>query len=85
MTAAVLYFFYDNAEYARLLGPLLGFEQKYSKLLVLCAGVLVVGCGAFLIGMATRGPRSAATAAPSGVTPAWRHSAEHCAAGRADR
>ena len=65
MTAAVLYFFYDNADYAPLLGPLLGFEQKYSKLLVLCVGVLVVGCGAFLIGMATSGRRPAPTATPS--------------------
>ncbi|HXF54139.1 MAG TPA: hypothetical protein VNK52_08445 [Hyphomicrobiaceae bacterium] len=57
MTAAILYFFYDNADYARLLGPLLGFEQKYSKLLVLCIAALVVGSSAFLVGMATSGRR----------------------------
>lgn len=59
MTAAVLYFFYDNAAYAKLLGPLLGFEHKYTKLLILCLGVLVIGCGAFLIGMLTSRSRSA--------------------------
>jgi len=64
MTAALLYFFYDNADYARVLGPLLGFEQKYSKLLVLCLAVLVVGSCAFLVGMATNGRRREPTATP---------------------
>lgn len=59
MTAAVLYFFYDNAVYAKALGPLFGFDHKYSKLLILCLGVLVIGCAAFLIGMLTKGSRNA--------------------------
>lgn len=67
MTAAVLYFFYDNPMYAKLLGPLLGFEQKYSKLLILCLGVLVIGCGAFLIGMLSGRSRSAPPAIPHGA------------------
>jgi hypothetical protein len=65
MAAAVLYFFYDNAAYAKVLGPLLGFDHKYSKLLVLCLGVLVIGCGAFLLGMAGGKPVRAAPTRPS--------------------
>ena len=51
MAGAALYFV-EASGYASLVGPLTGFEHKYSKLLVICLAVLAVGCGAFLIGMA---------------------------------
>ncbi len=65
MAAAILYFFYDNPAYAASLGPLFGFEHKYTKLLILCVGVLVIGCGAFLLGMATTGRSEVARRQPS--------------------
>jgi hypothetical protein len=37
-----------------LLAPLTGLEHKYSKLLVICIGVLVIGMGAFVLGLKTR-------------------------------
>lgn len=52
IAASIAYFFYDNAAYAKLLGPLFGFEHKYEKLLILCIGVLVAGTGAFVTGIA---------------------------------
>ncbi len=54
LIAAILYFFYSMPEYAAYLGPLLGFEHKYSKLLILCLSVLCIGCAAFALGIATR-------------------------------
>jgi Na+/proline symporter len=50
MLGAALYFL-EASGYANVVAPLTGFEHKYSKLLVICVAVLVVGCGAFLIGM----------------------------------
>lgn len=67
MTAAVLYFFYDNPVYAKILGPLLGYEHKYAKLLILCLAVLVIGCGAFVIGMLTGGSRRGQRGIPQGA------------------
>ena len=54
ISAAVLYFFYSSPEYGRILGPLLGYEHKYTKLLILCAGVLATGMAAFAIGILTQ-------------------------------
>jgi len=51
MAGAMLYFF-EASGYANVVGPLTGYEHKYTKLLVICIAVLAVGCGAFLIGMA---------------------------------
>jgi len=50
MAAAILYFT-DSSGYSNLIGPLTGVDHKYSKLLVLSGGALVIGCGAFAIGM----------------------------------
>lgn len=52
MFAAALYFT-ESSGYSNLVGPLTGVEHKYAKLLVLSAGTLLIGCGAFVIGMAT--------------------------------
>ncbi len=52
MTAAVLYFT-ESSGYTNIVGPLAGVEHKYAKLLVLSAATLVIGCGAFMLGMAT--------------------------------
>ena len=49
--ASVLYFIYSTPAYAKLLGPLFGYEHKYTKLLILCAGVFVTGMAAFVIGL----------------------------------
>lgn len=54
LIASVLYFFYDNAAYAKVMGQLLGFDHKYEKLLILCLAVLATGLAAFAIGIATR-------------------------------
>lgn len=53
VAAAVLYFAYADASYGKALGPLFGFEHKYSKLLILCVGVLVISNAAFVIGHLT--------------------------------
>jgi hypothetical protein len=34
-----------------LIEPLTGVAHKYSKLLIICIGVLVIGCGAFWAGI----------------------------------
>ncbi|MDX2287743.1 MAG: hypothetical protein NW217_02835 [Hyphomicrobiaceae bacterium] len=57
MAAAILYFT-ESSGYSNILGPLTGYSHKYTKLLVLSAGVLVVGCGAFALGIAAGSPRN---------------------------
>ncbi|MGH1353044.1 MAG: hypothetical protein ACRBBN_19890 [Methyloligellaceae bacterium] len=52
MTASVLYFT-ETSKYTQLLTPLTGLTHKYSILLVLCVAVLIIGCGAFALGMIT--------------------------------
>lgn len=54
ITAAILYFLYSNPDYAKWLGPLFGHDHKYTKLLILCIGVLIVGMTAFALGIATQ-------------------------------
>ncbi|MGE3246103.1 MAG: hypothetical protein AB7J19_07205, partial [Beijerinckiaceae bacterium] len=56
IAASVLYFYYDDPARAKLLGPLFGYEHKYTKLLILCAGVFATGLAAFALGIAA-GPR----------------------------
>lgn len=51
MLAASLYFT-ESSGYTNLVTPLTGVEHKYAKLLVLSAGTLLIGCGAFVFGMA---------------------------------
>ncbi|MEL6290724.1 MAG: sodium:proline symporter [Pseudomonadota bacterium] len=47
--AAIIYFT-DTSGYTTIMAGLTGLTHKYSQLLVLCIGVLGVGCGAFAIG-----------------------------------
>lgn len=54
MTAAALYFT-ESSGYTNLVGPLTGFEHKYSILLLLSVVTLVIGCGAFALGLALQG------------------------------
>ena len=56
MIAAALYFT-ESSGYSNVVGPLTGVEHKYAKLLVLSAATLLIGCGAFVIGMATTSKR----------------------------
>ncbi|MEL6977693.1 MAG: sodium:proline symporter [Pseudomonadota bacterium] len=59
MAAAVIYFL-EAGGYSSLMTALTGLEHKYSKLLVLCVGVLGVGCGAFALGLAMNARRGQA-------------------------
>jgi len=52
MGAAALYFT-ESSGYSNVVTPLTGVEHKYAKLLVLSAATLLIGCGAFVAGMAT--------------------------------
>jgi Na+/proline symporter len=49
MAAGVIYMLEAGGQMA-LMEPLFGVAHKYSKLLILCAGVLVAGCAAFALG-----------------------------------
>jgi len=40
----------ESSGYVNWLEPLFGYSHKYSKLLIICIGILVIGCGAFFIG-----------------------------------
>jgi len=50
MTGAALYFGEAGGALS-LIEPLTGVAHKYSKLLIICIGVLVIGCGAFWAGI----------------------------------
>lgn len=41
----------ESAAYTNMLEPLFGYSHKYSKLLIICIGILIVGCGAFFIAL----------------------------------
>lgn len=56
MAAAIIYFT-ESSGYSNLITPLTGVEHKYSKLLVLSAATLAIGCLAFTVGMITDGVR----------------------------
>ncbi|MGB5733927.1 MAG: sodium:proline symporter [Thiohalocapsa sp.] len=53
MAGAGLYFL-ETAGYIDIIQPLTGITHKYSKLLLISIAVLVIGCGAFLLGMRPR-------------------------------
>jgi Na+/proline symporter len=40
----------ESAAYTNILEPLLGYSHKYSKLLIICLGILCIGCISFMIG-----------------------------------
>lgn len=61
MTAATLYFT-ESTGYTNLIAPLTGLEHKYSKLLILSAATLAIGCGAFALGMISGRSRGGLTA-----------------------
>ncbi len=56
MAAAALYFT-ESSGYTNVVGPLTGFEHKYSILLLLSVVTLAIGCGAFALGLALQGSR----------------------------
>jgi SSS family solute:Na+ symporter len=60
IVGASLYFLETNG-YTGIVGSLTGAEHKYAKLLYLCVGVLIVGFGAYIIGIVcNRRPQSVA-------------------------
>lgn len=59
-TAAAAIYFTDTAGHTSIMLDLTGLQHKYSHLLVLCIATLIIGCGAFVLGMATRTRRAAA-------------------------
>ena len=50
LAGAALYFV-ESAGHAALIEPLTGIAHKYAKLLLISIMVLVVGCGAFALGL----------------------------------
>ncbi|MEO1609334.1 MAG: sodium:proline symporter [Pseudomonadota bacterium] len=62
IAAAVIYFT-DTAGYSTIVASLTGLQHKYSQLLLLCLAALAIGCGAFMIGLATRAKRVVAKTA----------------------
>lgn len=40
----------ESSGYTNLLAPLFGYEHKYSKLLIICIGILAIGCLSFALG-----------------------------------
>ena len=60
IVGASLYFL-ETSGYTGIVGSLTGAEHKYAKLLYLCVGVLIVGFGAYIIGIVcNRRPQSVA-------------------------
>jgi Na+/proline symporter len=53
ITGAALYFL-EAGGHADLIEPLTGIAHKYSKLLLISAAVLAIGCGAFILGLKRR-------------------------------
>lgn len=45
---AILYFF-ESSNYSNMIG-LIGIDHKYSKLLLICIVILIISCGAFIVG-----------------------------------
>jgi len=60
IVGASLYFL-ETSGYTGIVGSLTGAEHKYAKLLYLCVGVLIIGFGAYIIGIVrNRRPQSVA-------------------------
>ena len=57
--AASVLFFFEQAKYADIVGPLTGATHIYTKLLIICVAVFVGGMLAFAIGVKSRGTESA--------------------------
>jgi SSS family solute:Na+ symporter len=56
MIGAALYFFEAGGTLS-LIEPVTGVAHKYSKLLIICLGVLAAGCAAFWVGILTGAKR----------------------------
>ena len=41
----------ESSGYTNLLEPIFGYAHKYSKLLIICIGILIVGCLSFALGI----------------------------------
>jgi uncharacterized membrane protein YozB (DUF420 family) len=41
----------ESAAYTNILEPLFGYSHKYSKLLIICICILIIGCGAFFLAL----------------------------------
>lgn len=48
IAGSALYIF-ESAGYINIMQPLFGYGHKYSKLLIICIGILIIGCGAFFL------------------------------------
>ena len=57
--AASVLFFFEQAKYADIVGPLTGVTHIYTKLLIICVAVFVGGMLAFAAGVKSRGTESA--------------------------
>ncbi len=57
IAGAALYFL-ENAGHVALLAPLTGLEHKYSRLLLITVAVLVIGMGAFGLGLRRSRPEA---------------------------
>ncbi len=49
ITGGVLYML-ESSAYINIMEPLFGYSHKYSKLLIICISILMIGCLAFFIG-----------------------------------
>lgn len=52
IAGSALYMF-ESSGYINLMQPLFGYDHKYSKLLIICIGILIIGCGAFFLAQKT--------------------------------
>jgi hypothetical protein len=39
----------ESAGYTNIMQPLFGYDHKYSKLLIICIGILIIGCCTFFV------------------------------------
>ena len=53
MTGASLYFL-EAGGHVSIIEPIFGIVHKYAKLLLICSGVMLTGCGAFALALKPR-------------------------------
>jgi Na+/proline symporter len=39
----------ESSAYINVMQPIFGYDHKYSKLLIICIGILIIGCGTFFV------------------------------------
>lgn len=54
----------ETSGYLSVIEPAFGAAHKYTKLLIICIGVLIVGCGAFALGLRSKGEARSNTRKP---------------------